>query len=155
MECTWKRHRTKTQRGLCLALVASLVVLQSGCLVTSSYTNVERKTESIQPIHFESDFARDVFQSHAQNSKRRESESSNFFFGVPFLLGLSYTSKPSSNAYYNDWVNRVDTDQNGLISENEVAALPAPAESDDDDGNEINPGIIRISLGDKDETEDR
>ena len=151
----WKSVGPCPRVGIVLLLTSALVVLQSGCLVTSSYNNVQRKSEPIQQVQFESDFARDVFQSHAQNSKHRESESSSFFFGIPFLLGLSYTSKPSSNAYYNDWVDRVDSDQNGLISEHEVASLGAPFEADDDNSTEINPGIIRISLGDKEESVER
>lgn len=139
-------------RLLSLALVLVVLVLsQTGCLVTSSYTKVQRKTEPVQQVQFESDYAQQAFQSQAGNQDDRNDEASEFFFGVPFLLGLSYKSVPSSNAYYNDWVSKVDVNQDGFIADAEVAGLAPPADNSDVVEHELNSGIIQIKLGDSDE----
>ena len=103
---------------------AVLCALQTGCLFNSKYERIERRGEPIMPVQFQSDYSRQRFQSVALEETHRNQESSRFTVGIPFLVGLKYQSKPSANAYYNDWVERVDVDQDGVITDQEVAALP-------------------------------
>lgn len=122
-------QRTSSRAVLLALLAVATCLLQTGCLFNSRYERIERRSEPITPVEFESDFSRQRFQSVAWEESSREKETSRFSVGIPLLLGLKYRSKPSANAYYNDWVSRVDVDQDGLITDSEVASLPPTSPS--------------------------
>ncbi len=118
--------------GVCAFLVAT--VSSTGCLISGSSRRVARNTEPLESVRFESDEARKAFQQYALDDNARLKSASSYSVAVPFLLGVSNSTVRSENAYYNDWVARVDANQDGMISNLEVAGLRKTHVVDTNDG---------------------
>ena len=110
-----------------------LLPASSGCLLSMSHSRVVRQSEPVKAVHFESEYAQKSFQHMAFNDHQRKKQSGKTSVGIPFLLGASYETVLSENAYYNDWVARVDANRDGVISDSEIEAVegtPRPIEEE-------------------------
>lgn len=121
---------TATQRCLIRVMVGlALLTTSGGCLITHSKRSVVRQEEARQRVEFESPFAQQAFLQRALDEEARHRNKSEHSFAVPFLIGLSYTSELSENAYYNDQLVTCDANSDGLISNAEAAAFAGPTYS--------------------------
>jgi hypothetical protein len=120
---------------ICVMVGLALVATSGGCLITHSKESVIRQTETRQHVEFESPLARRAFLQRALDNEARLRNKSSHSFAVPFLIGLSYTSELSENAYYNDQLMTCDANSDGLISDAEADAFvlssyPTPTRHD-------------------------
>ena len=104
-------------------LVALTLCPACGCLISGSHTRVIRQDEPLRHVSFESPYAQQVFQTTALSEQQRLKLSSEASLGIPLLLGVSYRSALSPNAFYNDCVARCDVDRDGMISDQEALVL--------------------------------
>lgn len=109
---------------LCFLMVcASVLATSSGCLVMHERKRVIREDESRNSVQFESADAAAKFHQVASNDRSRKHDGSSASLAIPFLVGISSSTVLSQNAFFNDQVVACDTDNNGLITEAEVAHL--------------------------------
>lgn len=103
-----------------LAVIAA--ALLSGCLVSTSSTQVAEPEAERAAVAFESDRALAVFQDqvHALYADG-DAELSKSSWGVPLLYGSSERTVLSENAHYNQQIARADVDADGVITEAEAA----------------------------------
>jgi len=110
---------------LARCLPVLILPLLGGCLISHSQKRVIREGEVRQPIRFESEETALLFNEMATSDEARKSEGSSASFGIPFLVGLSRSSVPSHNAFYNDQVSKCDVNGDGLISDCEAEEFAA------------------------------
>ncbi len=111
-------------------LAAAALVSCSGCLITHHSTNVIRRHEARQPVHFESDLARQAFNARLEAQKEREQNKRATVLAIPFLLWYSRVDAKSENALFNDEAAVCDADADGRISYAEALAYNPTFEPD-------------------------
>ena len=103
-------------------IAAALVAITfSGCLLSHEHKRVIREKEPLRPVRFQSPETAEKF-SKLLGEHDRTADGSSFSLGIPFLLGLSAKTVPSTNAHYNDHALRCDTNGDCYISDSEVDA---------------------------------
>jgi PHP family Zn ribbon phosphoesterase len=100
-------------------LVAALAALP-GCLTVYSKTEVVRCDEARRPVQFDGPQTADEFHCAL---KDRGTTVGKTHIGVPFITLYSKRQKLSEAAAWNEAVLHCDTDQNGMITRDEVAAF--------------------------------
>ena len=112
--------------SICVLVGLALVATSGGCLISHSKHRVVRQDEIRQHVTYESQYAQQTFLQRATDDAARERNGSEHSFAVPFLIGLSYTSELSENAYYNDQLMTCDANSDGVISNAEASAFAGP-----------------------------
>jgi hypothetical protein len=107
-----------SRRRLGLVLLPLLLALP-GCITIFSKTEVLRGDEQRAPIRFESAKAATEFQGQLQ-VRQQNNQVSYSHVSVPFITLFERTRTLSDSAFFNEQVHRCDTDQNGLITEQEA-----------------------------------
>jgi len=100
-------------------LIAALAVLP-GCLTVYSKTEVVRCDEARRPVQFDCPETADGFHCAL---KDRGTTVAKTHVGVPFITLYCKRQKLSDSAAWNEAVLHCDTDQNGLITRDEVAVF--------------------------------
>lgn len=108
-------------KTLLVAAFGLICVSQIGCLLSHSNHVVVRQEEALQPVTFESEEARNLFESIVKNAIKEDSELGNASFAIPFIVGLEKSTKLSKSAIRNDVATRVDLNGDRLITEYEVS----------------------------------
>ena len=111
---------TMFQRTM-IVVVSVCVLMMSGCLVNHSNHRVVRQSEALQPFSFQSETARENFESQVEHAVERGANDSHSSFAIPFLVGLERSRKLSDAAVRNDVGNRLDTNGDGVISDYETS----------------------------------
>ena len=103
-----------------VALAAASVLTISGCVTFYSKTEIVGDGESRMAISFENGDAAQQFQAAM---KRMDSHAGSTYFGVPFITVYERDQRLSDVALWNDAIRRCDTNKDGVITTDEVAAF--------------------------------
>ena len=95
--------------------------IQTGCLLSHSNHVVLRQEEPLQQLTFESEKARNTYESNVQKALNDESNTSHASFGIPFIVGLQQSKKLSESATRNDVATHFDLNGDRLISDYEAS----------------------------------
>jgi hypothetical protein len=106
------------RRFFITALCAIACAATTGCLLSHSNHSVIRQDEPLSPLVFETENARNMFESHV--SERQSKDEATTSFAIPFLVGLEKSVNTAENAIRNDVANLIDTNGDRIISEHEV-----------------------------------
>ena len=113
-----------------LAICALLLASSSGCLFVRHSTRVVRDKETPRAVQFESDAARNQFESGLAEIKPQVSNADNpQITAVPLLFWYSTTDKLSDTAVRNDQLLICDANGDGFITAQEAAAYHTNAQS--------------------------
>lgn len=113
------------RRFLALSIVVASVCSSSGCLFVRQSARIEREKESLLPVQFESEQARQYFLGGVHELQARKQISNLEMSAVPFLWFNVSHSTLSDNAIYNDQISACDTNGDGLIDMQEATAYRA------------------------------
>ena len=86
-----------------------------GCLVMGDKTEYLRKNEETKKIELESEEAGRLFHRQRRRAEHCTSTSYEHLI-IPFICACSKSIKLSSNARYNDEINRCDVNGDGIIT---------------------------------------
>lgn len=100
-------------------LIAALAALP-GCLTVYSKTEVVRCGEARRPVQFDCPRTADEFHCAMKDHGTVVGKT---HIGVPFITLYSKRQKLSDAAAWNEAILHCDTDQNGLITHDEVAVF--------------------------------
>ena len=109
----------KSKIAVC-AVVAVVVVVNSGCLVNHSHRTIVRQTEPLYAVSFDSPQSKEVYEDFVDSWMEREEDLSKSSFAIPFLIGTEHSKVTSENAVRNDIALRFDADGDGLITQQEA-----------------------------------
>jgi hypothetical protein len=102
------------------ALAFAGVLTLSGCVTLYSKTEIVGGGETRAAVAFENGDAAQQFQVAM---KRMDSHAGSTYFGVPFITVYQRDERLSEVALWNDAVQRCDTNKDGIITSDEVAAF--------------------------------
>jgi len=108
------------QRSIFIA-AGICTLMMSGCLLSHSNHSVVRQAEPLQPFSFQSQQARQRYESQVEHSIEQGLDDSHSSLAVPFLLGLERSRKLSQSAVRNDVAVRLDVNGDGVISDQETS----------------------------------
>ena len=103
---------------VCLAFSFAICCTGTGCLLSHSHRTVLRQTELLQPVTFESDESKSVYESAV--SSAMSSGNSKASLAIPFLVGLERTKSVAENAVRNDVAQQFDMDGDLHITDAEA-----------------------------------
>jgi hypothetical protein len=103
-------------RRLKLLLCAALLCPGSGCLLVRHSTRVVRDNEAIQPVRFESEQARKMFEAGVHEVQAHKESFGGDVFALPLVCWVSHVSELSDNAIYNDQISSCDANGDGFIT---------------------------------------
>lgn len=101
-----------------LALSAAICCTSTGCLLSHSNRVVLRQTESLQPVTFESDESKSIYESAVSSAVA--SGKSEASLAIPFLVGLERTRTVAENAVRNDVAKQFDMNGDLYITDAEA-----------------------------------
>ncbi|MBB6429704.1 hypothetical protein [Algisphaera agarilytica] len=110
------------QRAILLSLTVCLALVQMGCLINVGGTKVVKASESRKAVSFESDAGMSAFASHVKSSYPAEKNLGSGYFGIPFIISVHEQRVLSENAHFNAAIDKVDLDQNQVITDGELNA---------------------------------
>ncbi len=95
----------------------------SGCLFNHSNHTVIRQNEALRPVQFQTSAAHSAFESYVQARINDEGNETRQALMVPFIVALERSQEVSESAIRNDAIARFDLNQDGFVSDIEVAGL--------------------------------
>jgi hypothetical protein len=107
-------------RRAALALASVVVLSTAGCITFYSKTEVVGGSDARVPVSFENVEAAQQFQDAV---KRMDSHAGGTYVGLPLITVYQQEQRLSETALWNDAVRRCDTNQDGVITCDEVAAF--------------------------------
>ena len=102
-------------------MIAVCLSCGTGCLMNVSKLEVLRQDEPVRALTFESEHARNVFESHVSHAQDDDGFESNVSFGIPFIIGVETTEVVSPSAIRNDVATRFDLNSDNHISDYEAS----------------------------------
>jgi hypothetical protein len=107
-------------RRTAIALASASVFTPSGCVTFYSKTEVVGDVEPRAAVSFENGDAAQQFQTAV---KRMDTHAGSTYLGVPFITVYQRDERYSEVALWNDAVRKCDTNKDGIITTDEVAAF--------------------------------
>jgi len=92
-------------------------------LLNHSNHVVLRQGEALQPMAFESDEAREIYENFVCGWQDNDNNQTKSSFGIPFIIGTQRSRKLAENAVRNDASIRFDRNLDGIISDQEAAVF--------------------------------
>ena len=115
------RYPVLKYTGIKTVLLGLFCAVHCGCLLNHSNHVVLRQNEPLNSLTFQSDHARNVFESRVEQSLEDDSRKSSASFGVPFLVGLERSTTIAENAIRNDLAALFDINGDQHISDYEAS----------------------------------
>lgn len=109
------------RRLFAMALLLAASLAMSGCLSLCSTNEVVRSDEARRPVSFELPAVAEKFSKVAKLDKAKQV--GGVYTGVLFITLYSREQWLGENAKFNDAVVKCDTDQNGVITDQEVESF--------------------------------
>ena len=120
--------RNKIEKMFQLFLLLALATLFCpGCLVVHCKKEYLRRDESVKRVEFESEEAGRLF--HKQRKRNRcRTQAGNESLVIPFIIVYNKQTELSSNARYNNEIDKCDSNSDGMITLSEARIYSGESE---------------------------
>ncbi len=133
------KMRNKIEKMFRLFLLLALAILFCpGCLIMQNKKEYLRRDESVKRVEFESEEAGRLF--HKQRKRNRcRTQAGNESLVIPFIIVYNKQTELSSNARYNNEIDKCDSNGNGMITLEEARIYSGESEKKHSGGSPCSP----------------